>query len=180
MIQHHDTMASPIGPLTIAADGAHITAVHMGDKSSLRARMAHVSAWEGSSAIIAEACAQLTAYFAGRLHEFDLPLAPRGGDFQRRVWSALQRIPYGVTTSYGAIASAIAAPGSARAVGAANGQNPIAIVIPCHRVIGADGSLTGYGGGLERKRFLLELETRGAGVQLGLEMEGEASGARIG
>lgn len=170
MIQHYETAASPIGPLTIASDGRHITAVHMGMHETLAARMKHVTSWKTSCALIAEAHAQLDAYFGGNRHSFDLPLAPHGREFQRRVWSALQRIPYGITTSYGAIATAIGSPGSARAVGAANGQNPIAIIIPCHRVIGADGSLTGYGGGMERKQFLLELERRSTGAQLDLEM----------
>jgi methylated-DNA-[protein]-cysteine S-methyltransferase len=102
---------------------------------------------------------QLEEYFAGQRREFDLPLAPAGSDFQQQVWSGLRTIPYGVTWSYGELAAAIGkGPVASRAVGLANGANPISIVIPCHRVIGADGSLTGYGGGLERKRFLLELE----------------------
>ena len=101
---------------------------------------------------------QLRAYFAGELTTFTLPLAPPGTPFQRAVWDALERIPYGTTTTYSAIAHALHNPGAVRAVGAANGQNPIAIVVPCHRVIGADGTLTGYAGGLVRKRALLALE----------------------
>jgi methylated-DNA-[protein]-cysteine S-methyltransferase len=101
---------------------------------------------------------QLTAYFAGELRDFDLPLAPVGTPFQERVWQALRDIPYGATTSYSALANRIGAPGAARAVGLANGRNPIAIIIPCHRVIGAGGTLVGYGGGLNRKRWLLDLE----------------------
>ena len=111
-----------------------------------------------SDAVLDAARRQLDAYFAGRLKLFDLPLAPRGTDFQRRVWRALTQIPYGRTMSYGAIAKNIGEPVAARAVGAANGANPICIIIPCHRVIGADGSLTGFGGGLDRKKFLLGLE----------------------
>ena len=107
---------------------------------------------------------QLNAYFAGELRDFELPLAPAGAEFEQRVWEQLQRIPYGVTTSYGAIARELEAPNAARAVGTANGRNPIAIVIPCHRVIGSDGSLTGYGGGLARKRFLLGLESTYSGL----------------
>ncbi|MBO0838982.1 MAG: methylated-DNA--[protein]-cysteine S-methyltransferase, partial [Actinobacteria bacterium] len=103
---------------------------------------------------------QLDAYFAGELTEFSLPLAPAGTQFQRQVWAALQQIPYGQTWSYGQLAEKIGNPAAVRAVGLANGRNPIAVVIPCHRVIGADGSLTGYGGGLDRKRFLLDLEAR--------------------
>ena len=105
---------------------------------------------------------QLAAYFAGELDRFDLPLALAGSDFQRRVWDAVAAIPYGATASYSEIAAAIGRPAACRAVGAANGRNPLAIVIPCHRVVGAAGALTGYGGGLERKRALLDLE-RGAG-----------------
>jgi methylated-DNA-[protein]-cysteine S-methyltransferase len=106
---------------------------------------------------------QLDAYFAGRLRVFELPLAPQGTEFQRTVWDALLRIPYGETTSYGALARSLGKPEASRAVGLANGRNPIPIVIPCHRVIGSGGSLTGYGGGLDLKRRLLALE-RGPGL----------------
>ena len=109
----------------------------------------------------AAAARQLGAYFAGELTRFDLELKPDGTPFQRMVWTALRAIPYGQTVTYGELAARLGAPGSSRAVGLANGKNPISIVVPCHRVIGADGSLTGYGGGLPRKRFLLDLE-RGA------------------
>jgi methylated-DNA-[protein]-cysteine S-methyltransferase len=101
---------------------------------------------------------QLAAYFAGELERFDLPLAPAGTHFQRRVWDAVTAIPYGATASYSEIAAAIGSPTACRATGAANGRNPLAIVIPCHRVVGSAGALTGYGGGLERKRALLDLE----------------------
>lgn len=171
MRQYHHTIDSPIGPLTLAASGTHITAVHMGTFETLAPRMTHVTDWLDSAARLADAVAQLEAYFAGALRDFTLPVAPHGGPFQQRVWSALRGIPYGTTTSYGALAASIGTPGAARAVGAANGQNPVAIVIPCHRVIGADGSLTGYGGGLERKQFLLEHESRRAGRQLALAIE---------
>ena len=109
---------------------------------------------------------QLDAYFAGELTRFDLPLAPRGSEFQQRVWAALQEIPYGRTESYGELAERIGSPGGARAVGLANGKNPIGIIIPCHRVVGADGSLTGYGGGLDRKQQLLDLELEVSGTAL--------------
>ena len=109
---------------------------------------------------------QLRAYFAGELREFSLPLAPGGTEFQRKVWSALTRIPYGRTTSYAAIARDIGTPRGVRAVGLANGRNPISLIVPCHRVIGSDGSLTGYGGGIERKKWLLAHEERFAGVAL--------------
>jgi methylated-DNA-[protein]-cysteine S-methyltransferase len=113
-----------------------------------------------------EAIAQLEAYFAGELRRFDLPLAPEGTPFQREVWSALTAIPYGETVSYGELARRLGRPAASRAVGAANGQNPIPIVIPCHRVIGADGSLTGFGGGLAIKRRLLDLEAGASGASL--------------
>ena len=124
--------------------------------------------WIESAATLAQAREQLEAYFAGELRAFTLPLRARGTPFQQQVWQALTRIPYGETTSYGAIAAQIGMPGSARAVGAANGQNPIAIVVPCHRVIGANGSLVGYGGGLERKTWLLSHEARISAEQLSL------------
>ncbi|MEX2375734.1 MAG: methylated-DNA--[protein]-cysteine S-methyltransferase [Dehalococcoidia bacterium] len=111
-------------------------------------------------AAAAEATRQFRAYFAGERSEFDLPLAPNGTPFQRQVWNELARIPVGQTLSYGQVATAIGQPTASRAVGAANGQNPLIIVVPCHRVIGADGSLTGYGAGIERKRWLLNHEAR--------------------
>ena len=107
-----------------------------------------------------EAARQLQEYFAGCRREFSLPLAPRGTEFQRQVWYALEGIPYGETRTYGEIARAIGKPKACRAVGMANHRNPLSILVPCHRVVGADGSLTGYGGGLEAKQFLLELEKR--------------------
>lgn len=111
-------------------------------------------------AAIKEAARQLDAYWSGELFDFDLPMAASGTPFQHRVWSSLQRIPYGTTVSYGRIASEIGSPKAVRAVGAANGRNPIAIVVPCHRVIGANGKLTGYAGGLDMKQLLLEHEAR--------------------
>ncbi|MGH3445380.1 MAG: methylated-DNA--[protein]-cysteine S-methyltransferase [Nocardioidaceae bacterium] len=115
---------------------------------------------DDSLPVLREAITQLAAYFARDLKEFDLPLDPYGTDFQRRVWEQLRRIGYGDTASYGEIAGRLGMTGhAARAVGLANGRNPIPVVIPCHRVVGADGSLTGYGGGIERKQLLLDLET---------------------
>jgi methylated-DNA-[protein]-cysteine S-methyltransferase len=116
------------------------------------------SEWKESRTPFQEAIRQLKAYFTGRLHVFDLPLKLEGTPFQLKVWKALQRIPYGETLSYGELARRIGRPGAHRAVGAANGRNPLSIVIPCHRVIGASGKLTGYGGGLEAKERLLALE----------------------
>ena len=115
---------------------------------------------------VAEAAAQLRAYFAGQLQEFDLPLAPAGTEFQLSVWTRLRAIPFGQTTTYGAIAHAIGRPDAVRAVGAANGANPLPVVVPCHRVIGKSGSLTGFGGGLPVKRWLLDHEARVAGSRL--------------
>jgi methylated-DNA-[protein]-cysteine S-methyltransferase len=163
-IIHH----SPVGPLTLTSDGASLIAVEFDRRKEFDPKAKTRGTRNGSAspdAVLDSARRQLDAYFAGRLKSFDLPLAPCGADFQRRVWKALTRIPYGQTTSYGAIAKEIGAPSAARAVGAANGANPICIIIPCHRVIGADGSLTGFGGGLDRKRFLLALE-RGEGLLL--------------
>src|SRR5690606_5230010 len=113
---------------------------------------------EGSNAVLVEARRQLEEYFAGKRRDFDLPLSPRGTDFQRSVWTTLAAIPYGRTWSYLDLARRIGKPSATRAVGAANGRNPLPIVLPCHRVIGADGSLTGFGGGLPTKAFLLRLE----------------------
>lgn len=112
--------------------------------------------------LLVEAAEQLDAYFAGDLREFDLPLAPSGTAFQRDVWDAVSAISYGQTASYAEIAAAVGRPAACRAVGAANGRNPLPVIVPCHRIIGAAGALTGYGGGLDRKRSLLDLE-RAAG-----------------
>jgi methylated-DNA-[protein]-cysteine S-methyltransferase len=116
--------------------------------------------WQRDDRAFAIARAQLGEYFAGERFEFDLPLGATGTQFQRKVWSELCRIPYGATASYGELARRVGQPGAARAVGLANGSNPLPIVVPCHRVIGADGSLTGFGGGIERKRWLLVHEAR--------------------
>ncbi len=146
------TMATEIGPLTLRAEGGALTAVEFGPISS-------PAQGPGSAdPVLVEATRQLAAFFAGELEVFDLPLRPSGTTFQLRVWQALRGIPYGETVSYGEVARRIGRPGASRAVGRANGQNPIAIVMPCHRVIGADGTLTGYGGGLDVKRRLLALE----------------------
>jgi methylated-DNA-[protein]-cysteine S-methyltransferase len=118
-------------------------------------------AWIRDDDAFGEAVDQIRRYFAGELTDFDLRLEPRGTEFQRRVWDALRAIPYGERRSYGELARSIGRPGAARAVGAANGANPIALVVPCHRVIGWNGDLAGFGGGLERKRLLLDLEAAG-------------------
>ena len=143
---------SPIGPLRlVAADGA-LTAI---DFSPFGDRPGDEAAEEP---VLQQAAAQLAEYFAGERTDFDLPLAPRGTEFQRAVWMALAGIGYGETISYAQLAQRVGKPTAMRAVGAANGRNPLPIVLPCHRVIGADGALTGFGGGLPTKQFLLELE----------------------
>jgi methylated-DNA-[protein]-cysteine S-methyltransferase len=148
---------SPIGELLLTSrDGQALSGLRM--LAGRRAEQLVRSGWRRDESPFARVRAQLDAYFAGALTDFDLPLDPHGTPFQLRVWDALREIPYGRTTSYGEIANAVGHPGRARAVGAANGRNPIAVIVPCHRVIGADGGLVGFGGGLERKRFLLALE----------------------
>ena len=151
-----DAFPSPIGELLLVGDGQALTGLYLiPDRPPAPAIRADAPRDPDALRPAAE---QLEAYFAGELTAFDLPLAPSGTPFQRAVWDALLTIPYGETVSYGEIARQIGDPSAVRAVGTANGRNPISIVIPCHRVIGADGSLTGYGGGLERKRALLALE----------------------
>lgn len=156
----HTVLDSPIGPLTLVAVDGLLAGLYM---ERHRHRPPEVDDGEPDAALFAEAARQLEAYLAGRLTEFDLPLALHGTQFQRRVWAALQTIPYGQTRSYGQLADQIGQPTASRAVGLANGRNPISIIVPCHRVVGASGSLTGYGGGLDRKRHLLDLERRAAG-----------------
>jgi methylated-DNA-[protein]-cysteine S-methyltransferase len=165
MIEYR-TIDSPIGALTLAGQDSVLTMLRMVDQTYEPSR----TGWAPNPAAFNDATEQLNAYFAGELTEFDLELDLRGSEFQRRVWQALRTIPYGETRSYGIIAEQIGAPGSARAVGLANGHNPIAIVVPCHRVIGANGSLTGYGGGLDRKRALLALEKKHASVNAALTL----------
>ena len=150
---HHD---SPVGRLLLAADD---TALRVVAFPSPRHAVARDATWRaGDNAILDEARVQLDAYFAGRRRGFDLPLGPRGTEFQRSVWRTLADIPYGTTISYAQLAARVGRASAMRAVGAANGRNPLPIVLPCHRVIGANGSLTGFGGGLPTKRFLLAME----------------------
>jgi methylated-DNA-[protein]-cysteine S-methyltransferase len=147
-------MGSPIGRLELVEAGGALVAIHFdapADGSPQHER--------GGSAVLAQAHRQLAEYFAGTRREFDLPLCPAGTEFQRRVWDVLATVPWGTTTTYGAIAARLGLPpGASRAVGSANGSNPLPVVLPCHRVIGSDGTLTGYAGGLERKALLLRLE----------------------
>jgi methylated-DNA-[protein]-cysteine S-methyltransferase len=151
----YTTIESPIGPLIAVGDGEALHGLHITDGG---AAVAVQPGWERADGAFAEVRAQLAAYFEGGLRSFDLPLAMAGSAFQQRVWQALRDIPYGETRSYGQLARRIGVPSAPRAVGVANRENPIAVIVPCHRVIGADGTLTGYAGGLERKRALLDLE----------------------
>jgi methylated-DNA-[protein]-cysteine S-methyltransferase len=150
---------TPIGAILVAGDDHAIVETYFAGAQP-------EPEWIHDDEAFPEAAAQLRDYFAGKLQAFDLPLAPRGTEFQQSVWNALLDIPYGQTTTYSAIAGKIGRPAAVRAVGAANGANPIPIIIPCHRVIGANGSLTGFGGGLDVKRQLLALEARVAGQTL--------------
>ena len=152
----YTTIPSPIGELLLVGDGESLHMLHMLEAPRPRAIDPD---WERDDGAFDDVASQLAEYFAGSRTTFDLPLAPHGNEFQLKVWAALQTIPYGETASYGKIARQIGHPDGARAVGAANGQNPISVIVPCHRVIGADGKLVGYGGGLERKRTLLDLES---------------------
>ena len=150
-------MPSPVGELTLAASDVGLVAVLWPQDDVDRVRLGEMAQDDGHPVLIA-AVAQLDAYFAGTRTAFDLPLEFRGTAFQKRVWAALLTIPFGETRSYGEIARSIGQPTASRAVGAANGRNPISIIAPCHRVIGANGSLTGFAGGIEAKRLLLGLE----------------------
>ncbi|MDT7740387.1 MAG: methylated-DNA-[protein]-cysteine S-methyltransferase [Mycobacterium sp.] len=161
---HYRTIDSPIGPLALAGRGRVLTNLRMVHETHEPNR----TGWVPDDRAFPEVVDQLGAYFAGKRTDFDLELGLAGSEFQRRVWRALLTIPYGETRSYRQVAEQIGASGAARAVGLANGRNPIAIIVPCHRVIGASGSLTGYGGGLDRKRSLLELERRRQSATLSL------------
>ncbi|HSZ84204.1 MAG TPA: methylated-DNA--[protein]-cysteine S-methyltransferase [Polyangia bacterium] len=150
---------TPVGPLTLVGEGEALVGLYF-DNAAVSA--SPPSEWTRDDRRLRPAAQQLAEYFAGLRTTFDLPLAPRGTAFRRAVWDELLRIPYGETTTYGALARKLGKPAAQRAVGGANHHNPISIIIPCHRVIGADGSLTGYGGLVSRKRVLLDLEARGA------------------
>jgi methylated-DNA-[protein]-cysteine S-methyltransferase len=151
----HTTVDSPLGELTLVGDGSAVVGLYFDNH---RRRPDLETFGRRVDAEFAEPARQLSEYFAGRRTEFELALAPRGDDFDRRVWDLLTTIPYGETRSYRDLARQLGDTGLAQAVGAANGRNPLSVIVPCHRVVGADGSLTGYAGGLHRKRFLLELE----------------------
>jgi methylated-DNA-[protein]-cysteine S-methyltransferase len=150
----HARLSSPLGELVVASEGEALTSVRFEQHAHL-APLAPDSLRDDHARPLAEAKRQLAAYFAGELRAFTLPLAPGGSEFQRKVWAALAEIPFGTTSSYGALARRLGAPSHARAVGHANGRNPLSILVPCHRVVGAGGALTGYAGGIARKRWLL-------------------------
>lgn len=149
-------LVTPIGPLLIAGDDEGLRFLLFGGG---RREVKPDPAWEPDRGLLKDTIRQLGLYFQAKLREFQVPVAPKGTDFQRSVWSQLQQIPYGETTTYGELARRLGSPKAMRAVGLANGSNPISIIIPCHRVIGRDGSLTGYGGGLPVKQALLALES---------------------
>ena len=149
-------VASPIGALLLVGDGGVLSGVYM--ERHRHGPEPEVRSSQRDDAALSASREQLEAYFAGQLTRFDLPLAPQGTEFQQRVWTALRDIPYGETISYAELARRIGKPQAVRAVGGANGRNPISIIVPCHRVIGSDGALTGFGGGIERKRWLLRHE----------------------
>ena len=150
----HTIVESPVGPLVLVDDDGELAGVWMTDQR-------HASPEHGTrdDSVQPSLREQLDAYWRRDLKEFDVGLKVQGTPFQQRVWAGLRRIPYGTTWSYGRLAAEIGQPTASRAVGLANGRNPVGIVVPCHRVIGSSGSMTGYGGGLERKRFLLDLES---------------------
>ena len=156
MSRTHTVVPSPIGPLTVVREDEALVRLAM----SPPGRFVDAEIGERTDEGFDDVVRQLGEYFAGERTAFDLPPRPVGSGFELAVWDQLTRIPYGETRSYGHVAQAVGEPGGAQAVGAANGRNPLAIVVPCHRVIGADGSLVGFGGGLARKRFLLDLEQR--------------------
>jgi len=162
----YDRFDSPIGPLTVAADDHGVRHILFAENRHDAAGRAQWQADSGAP-LVAEARRQLLDYLAGRRVDFDLPLSPRGTEFQCHVWRTLARIPFGRTWTYAELAREVGKPTASRAVGAANGRNPLPIVLPCHRVIGADGSLTGFGGGLPTKLALLRLE--GAAAVAGMD-----------
>lgn len=155
----HSVVDSPIGPLTVVGDSRDEgVALHSVWMNTPRHRHGDDELGKRDDAAFSEVARQFDGYFAGTRTVFDLELDPAGTEFEKRVWMLLRDIPYGTTRSYGELAADLGDPNLSRAVGTANGRNPLSIIVPCHRVIGADGSLTGYAGGLERKRFLLTLE----------------------
>jgi len=159
---------TPIGTLRLVGGEDSIDCIDLPNRAVEPPDPAWTPSADRLPAALAEAKRQIEEYFAGERQDFDLPLSPQGTAFQRRVWAELRRIPFGETISYGELAARIGKPSASRAVGAANGRNPLPVVVPCHRVIGSDGRLTGFGGGLPTKQALLDLEQRVAGRQLRL------------
>ena len=159
-VRSHTVTPSPLGELTLVAEGGALVACLMAlpDRDPSDQSLGDPVDLESADPVLRDAVAQLGEYFAGERTEFSLPLAPQGDEFQQKVWALLCEIPYGQTRSYGQLARVLGDVNLSQAVGWANGRNPISIIVPCHRVIGADGSLVGYAGGLDRKRFLLSLE----------------------
>ncbi|WP_134772357.1 methylated-DNA--[protein]-cysteine S-methyltransferase [Ornithinimicrobium flavum] len=162
----HLRVDSPMGLLRLTTDGEHLTGVWFEDHRHGPGDVGPAAGPGQVPAVLESAAHQLGEYFAGERTVFELPVATRGTAFQERVWAALRTIPYGRTWSYRQLADAVGSPGAARAVGLANGRNPVSIVVPCHRVVGADGSITGYGGGVARKQLLLDLEAGADARQL--------------
>lgn len=160
MSLYYKEIKSPVGKLKLVADESALIAILWESDGPARVRLNGAPKPGHEHAVLSAAEEQLGEYFAGKRESFDLPLAPLGTEFQKKVWKALRRIPFGKTWSYRELAVAIGSPKASRAVGAANGRNPLSIVVPCHRVIGADGSLTGFAAGVEVKAKLIELERR--------------------
>ncbi|MFI0895945.1 methylated-DNA--[protein]-cysteine S-methyltransferase [Streptomyces sp. NPDC020983] len=155
----HTIIDSPVGPLTLVTRGGGLAGVYMTDQRHLPSQETfgpRVAVTDRP--VLARTAEQLAGYFAGDVRDFDIDLSTSGTPFQQRVWAALRDIPYGETVSYGELAAVLGQPTASRAVGLANGRNPVSIIVPCHRVVGANGSMTGYGGGIERKRWLLSFE----------------------
>lgn len=157
MTYYSRTIWSPVGELTLVADAHGLAAILWENDRPDRVRLGPLTE-DNTHPVLVETARQLGEYFAGKRRTFDVPLSFSGSDFQKRVWNALLAIPFGETRSYGEIAQQLGNPAASRAVGAANGRNPISIIAPCHRVVGSTGKLTGFAGGLEAKAFLLELE----------------------
>ncbi|HZF23258.1 MAG TPA: methylated-DNA--[protein]-cysteine S-methyltransferase [Burkholderiales bacterium] len=179
MTTFYTTFESPVGPLLLMSDGQSLTGLHT-DSDKQRPVMRPDWIRDEAAVPFAEVIAQLRGYFEGRVTEFDLPLAPNGSEFQLRVWRELRGIPYGETISYAELARRIGRPQASRAVGHANARNPVSIIVPCHRVIGADNSLTGYAGGLERKRMLLAHEAKHRGMRdEGREARGKSNKGQL-
>ncbi|ASU77880.1 cysteine methyltransferase [Actinopolyspora erythraea] len=155
MSTRHTVIASPVGDLTAVAEDDHLVGLYFAGREHGNPAAALGPRIDED---FPDTRLQLDEYFAGERTRFDLPLAPHGDEFEQRVWELIAEIDYGETRSYGELARRLGGPGLSRAVGTATGRNPISVIVPCHRVIGADGSLTGFGGGLDRKRFLLRLE----------------------